>query len=85
MSTTRKPSPTRLGKAVQAAMDRRGANLAAVAARLDVAEAHLSRVIHGHRGLRPEFAIGLAQALSLRARDLLHLHVDDVMDKKDQP
>lgn len=86
-----KPPTTRVGKEIVRLMDKRGIVPSTMTYRGKtqagdgLEHSVLSRVIHGKHTLTVQLAVRIATALYASPRVLLHLWVDDIMDKMGVP
>lgn len=89
--TGRKPTTTRVGGEIFRLLDSRKMTTRAITqngrtpAGDTLAHNQVSRIVHGKMNLTPNLAIALAKALYTSPRVLLHLWVDDIMDKMGVP
>lgn len=87
-----KSNPTnRVGKEIRRLLDKRGMSGRTITAdsRTPAGDklhhAQLSRIVQGKMTLTPGLAVTIAKALYTSPRVLLHLWVDDIMDKMGVP
>ena len=86
-----KPPTTRVGKEIKRLLEKRGMTISSVTVggktpKGGVLQAsQLSRIIHGYWPLSPDKAVIIANAIYTSPRVLMHLWVEDVMDKMGVP